>query len=223
MPKRIASRRLKRKGFVSPAQRKAAFAAMMAEKHQKLVHKVVHQQMRRLGPKAYEMQEDLTSAGNIGLMKFGHRFDKKRGAQFQTGAWRAIQAEVTQEFQRAHTVRVPEGKIKVEAKKGALPSTVQIHGKGSKAVREHLANLSESRQPTLAQVESRAQIMKMVKKSLSPQEQQVFIARKLEDAPVGTVAKKLKITPAKVRTLEGRALRMLKRQAKKKTKYEARL
>src|SRR6185436_9877277 len=89
----------------SDSQRKAIFANIA--QHQGLVKRNVSQQLYRT-PHLSHLRNDLTSAGNLGLVEFAGRYNPKRGAKFSTGATQAIRSRIQREMFKGSTVRVPE-------------------------------------------------------------------------------------------------------------------
>jgi RNA polymerase sigma factor (sigma-70 family) len=188
--KSIGSRR-----FKSEAQRKAVFA-QLASQHKGLVRKEVNRVIRR-NPRASQLGPDLESAGTEALLRFAKRFNPKRAA-FSTGATQAIRAGVQREIFRSKTVRVPEKKVRREAARGPLPSAVSLT-----EVKERATGGG------IEQAEARVQISKFMKR-LTPVQRTVIKMRMIDDRPIGEVAKRIKVSRPRVRTVERQAMKRLR-------------
>ena len=185
------------RSFKSDSQRKAMFA-QLAERHQGLVRREVNSAVRRSGPMYSDARSDLMQAGNIGLLQYAKRYNPKRSASFSTGASQAIRTKVQREIQRSKLVRVSEKKLGAEARKGALPTTVDLKEANAR-----------STMGGIDQAEHRADIARLMKR-LSPRDSAIIRMRYLEDRTASQVAKKLRISSTQVMKVEKRSLANLR-------------
>ena len=212
-PRSAALRRgvlVRRRAPLSRRQQMAMFAKQnaLAVRHQKLVHGVVAQAVQRY-PHLTAHREDLAQAGMIGLIQHARRYNPQKGAFSTLGVVRIKKHVLREAKKHLATVTVGERKISSLIRTGTLPRNVSLT---SKRATTHLMSKAKE-QGGLEASAAKIDVQRLLR-ALSVKERQVVQLRFLEDHPVKLVAKRLRLTPARVKKIQLGAMQKLRAQVK---------
>src|SRR5262245_27987386 len=161
-------------------------------KHQKLLHLVAQRF------KAVADYNDVIGAGQLGLLQAARKFDPHRGYKFSTFALPYIRSSMQRALGKEYTVRVPEKRLKKEAR---LPFTVALEQSQTMSVEGGIGRAHARAMLMKLQ----AQIRKLPKTQHTVMLTRFFSTPEAFPLPFRRVAAKLRVSVARAYQLEQQA------------------